>query len=198
MPGLVQDPEQRRAEVVLVVAPGQAHVVAPEAAAERVRRGVDAPAREVEAEALGDVAREGELALDGEVAARRAGVGATRGAGRGAHARHELARELREQRADLVRARARLVLVEQRVVERRARRRQEPGLLARQRDQALERGAEAREVARRARRHPGLVSFRGGLGARRECLGDARRSRELPARLAHLGREHAPGPRGPA
>src|SRR5262249_4962424 len=106
VPGLVQDAEERRTEVVLVPAPGQAHVARAEPAAERVLRRVDPPAGKVEAEALRRLAREGELAFDREIAACRGGIGRAAGVGRGAYERHELVHELAEPARDVGRARA--------------------------------------------------------------------------------------------
>ena len=59
--GLVHDPEERRAEVVFVPAPRQAHVVGMEPRAERMGGAVDPARREVEADRLRDAPAEREL-----------------------------------------------------------------------------------------------------------------------------------------
>ena len=160
---LMQGGEVRDAEVVQVVARGDAHVRRAERLGERVRRGVQPPAVGVEADRLEHVHDRAALVVDLEgaredavVAGVRAGAG-----GRGDELDQRVAQRL-EQRPQLGGRQAGLEVVEQQVVG------VLDGLEARdvavaQLDVAGERVAEQREVRRRARLLPGLLAQRVGV-----------------------------------
>ena len=125
---------------------------------------IDATGAEVEAHVLGDVARERELRLRIEVAARGRLVDDDAALLGRAHPLRQLAAQVVEQRHQLGLGRPRLVQIQERVVRMPVRARDQARFLTRQLDQALERRREAAEVVRLARRLPGDVPGALGLG----------------------------------
>ncbi len=173
---LVQGGEVRDAEVVEVVAGGDADVGRAERLRERVRRGVEAPAVGVEADLLEHDHQRAALVVDLERAGEDAVVaGLVAVAGGVGDEVHERVAELGEQRPQLSGGEPGLEVVEQQVV----------GVLGgleagdvavAQLDVALERVAEVAEVRRRARLLPGLLAERVGVADLGGELGrDARR-----------------------
>ena len=158
---LVQRAEVGAAEVVQVVARGDAHVAGRDPLGERVRRDVEPPPVGVEPDALEDVHHRATLVLDRVRPAERMADG-RRLVGRDLrHERDEPVDELAQQRAQPGGRHRRLEVVEQDVV--RVREALEAGDVAvAQLDLELERVAEAGEVGGRAGLLPGLLAERGG------------------------------------
>ena len=159
---LVQDAEERVAEVALVVARGDAHVARPGAAAERVGRHVEPARVVVEADRRGDLLAERFLHVDGKLALqhrrRPAGGRCRRSA---CDQRRQRIAQPGEHAGHLRRRRVRLVVVEQRIVGRRrvAERRR---LLPLQLEHLLQQRPEHREVVGLAGLDPHLLAERRG------------------------------------
>ena len=118
VPGLVEHAEHGVAEVVGLVADGDPAVARPDPGAERVRRGVEPPAVEVEADRRGHRLAEDPLAIDriaGRVPQQRR-IGPDPAPEDRLDQRDELAPQRREEPRDLDAGGARLVFVEQGVV----------------------------------------------------------------------------------
>ena len=186
MPGLVQHAHQGAREVGLVVARGDAHVVG-RAAGEGMRRDVEPAVGEIEADQADQLLAQ--LAL-----LRRPETGRRAASGSGSRLWRSMTRpqqvgqeaaQLGEQRVDALGAAARLELVEQRVVERRAERRRlglaDPAHdgqhLGKRRQQRL-------EVVVLPGLAPGHLAGRGGARARLDELG--RQRAFMHPRAAHL------------
>ena len=168
---LVQRREVRDAEVVQVVARGDAHVRRAERLRERVRRGIQAPAVGVEADRLEDVHHRAALVVDLERAGEDAVVARVLvGAGGRRDELHQRVAKRLEQRPQLGGGEAGLEVVEQEVVGVLG------GLEARdvavaQVDVARQRVTEEREVRRRARLLPRLLAEGVGVAHLRRQLG---------------------------
>ena len=193
---LVQDGEESREEVVLVLARRQAHVAGREARRERMRRLVEPAGLEVEADRGGQARADGALHLRGigAVHERVVGPGPRRDRLR---ERHELVAQARQQRLETRHAHVGLVLVEQRVVALAALVADGVGLLAAQRDEALEGVAEEREVGARARRLPGFEA-RATRPARARARARRARGRRDRARAWPRARGRAASSSSPA
>ena len=183
--GLVQDGEEAGEEVVLALARRQADVAGREACGERVRRLVQAPGLEVEPDRSGQAGADGTLGLR-RVRAMHERVVGPRPRGDLLHERHQLVAQTVQQRLETCHAHVGLVLVEQRVIALAAFVANGVGLLAAQREEALQRLPELREIRLGARDLPGLETRR--LGKRQlahERGRDTYCSVALAPRLAH-------------